>query len=339
MLFFKNKMAVPNVRKLNRKIKKINKIRTHYLDYCEIITNDANSFTETMMKVHDEMIDAIKLSREVEKNFDDVYTKYMDADDEDIDEEEEEEENPNEIDLADIIGDEYDDDEEDDDDEEETDSDDEEIEEDDDIDSDSDHTCSCGCDHDDDEDGEETDSDIVKDVDKNGSWMRIFRGDSAKAIANTSYAFLPVNETSDKLDDAFKNIGYEILDSEGNTHIYKKNNNIVNVDYNDINEAVAAELILPLNVIPHSNPCRKIYNDVSDNGFLFPVIDNNNNINASTSDTISTWYICGCGRGMNIRNDDVLLLNIDINKKKKNVTIRYMRSFYLDQETRDSIIK
>lgn len=91
MLF--KRCAIPSTRKLNRRIKKINKIRTNYLDYCDVITEDANNFTAEMMRVHDQMIDAIKLSREVEKSFDKVYKKFN----LDIDDDEDETEDSNDV--------------------------------------------------------------------------------------------------------------------------------------------------------------------------------------------------------------------------------------------------
>lgn len=366
MLFFrKNRVALPNVRKLNRRIKKINKIRTNYLDYCNIIIDDANNFTDVMMKTHDEMIDAIKSSIKVEKDFDQVYTKYADLDKEDSDEDQDDDDDDDmeDFDISQFINNDIDDDDCDCDDcdcdedcscEAEDDSDDEEPIEDE-VDSaeevsnettedNSNEANDAETDEDSEEDSDDEDEEEVV-INADNVNMRNFKGDAAKALFYTVNVMFN-DEDMSVYDRVYTGMGLKGVEIDESQMTYYNDNktiisNICHVHPEtpeDSDSAKLIELVIPMPVIPHSNPCRKVMNDIINNSYI-TIIPGSKFKSMSTDSNMSTWYSCDGGEGTDYDNGDrILFVNVDISKTKKTATIRMISSTgFTDDEIRDII--
>lgn len=303
MLFFRKKYSVVTTRSLNKKIKKIRKIRNNYIDFCNIITNEADSFTETMKHVHDQMIDAVKESKKVSEDFEEVYKKY--SDEEDGIDEGSYEVDPDEIDdlFEELTGMSAKADDEDDEDD-----------------------CECDCDDCTDDDiNEEIEDEEEEEINVSEIEMKNFPKTSSPIIAATTYMIY------DRLEkDGFKS-SYE---TAGLT-VKSENEKTLNMSGRGVNITVAydgvdvsnVEISTQIPVVPHSDPCRKILTDITVDGFL-PIISGTKPISYSSGEIESKWYFLDIGEGFDMADEDscVLITNVEVNKKTRKVTLRYVYS-------------
>lgn len=305
MLFFRKKYAIATTRSLNKKIKKINKIRNNYIDFCNVITNDTEAFTEVMKDVHDKMIDVVKESKQVAEDFEDVYRKYSDDEDDDTTP-------PGSIEMTD---DEFirmfteSDDEDDDEDN---------IEDEDDI---EDDECDECCNDEEGDEEEEPTSINVSDIE-----MKNFPKNSSPIIAATAF-MIHDRVTATGFVESFEKAGLETVSKDEKTFTVKGRgvSAVITHDGEDNVENVEIKTRIP--VIPHSDPCKKIYNDISIDGFL-PIISGTKPFGFAEGDVESNWYFCDIEEGTDPTNEDdnILVLNVEVNKRTKAVTLRYLYS-------------
>lgn len=308
MLFFRKKYSVVTTRSLNKKIKKIRKIRNNYIDFCNIITNEADSFTETMKHVHDQMIDAVKESKKVSEDFEEVYKKYSDEEDEI--EEGSYEVDPDEIDdiFNELTGMSADDDEED-------------IEYEDECD------CEDCVDENDEEseDNEEEDDEEEEEINVSEIEMKNFPKTSSPIIAATTYMLYDRLE-KDGFKSSYESAALTVKSEDDKTFSMTGRGVNVTVGY-DGADVTNVEISTQIPVIPHSDPCRKILADITIDGFL-PIISGTKPISYSSGEIESKWYFLDIGEGFDMTDEDscVLITNVEVNKKTRKVTLRYVYS-------------
>ena len=76
MFGFFSSCAVPSARKLKRKIDKMNKVRGKYIGYCEAMIGETDKFTESVLKVHDELKESIKNATMANNAFTEAQNEY-----------------------------------------------------------------------------------------------------------------------------------------------------------------------------------------------------------------------------------------------------------------------